>query len=138
MEQLILIHRKAEKDYHSTLNIFVATNVDIEDIRIEFLSTGRSSTSYEIFDADNKPMGNRSFHCDFFPVSGLVLKRLVDDLNVIFECYNFHLDYDTFKEISNKAVAKCESRYGYSIDGGDCNIFISKYLPKSEGLHAAA
>jgi len=130
LKPLFISYCKEQKDYHSTLNIIASmratTKVDIEDIKIEFISSGRSETSYEIFDANNMSLGDRSFSCTFGPVSGIILKKLVDDLNVLFELYGYHMSYTQFEEISKLAVSKCESRYGYSIEGGDCIINLTK------------
>ncbi len=115
------------KSWHDTLHlrlkIETSTNIDI---KIICTSTGRRSTTYEIFDENSNSMGGKDFTAAYgYTVPYRFNKSLVDNLNVLLEEHNFQLEINNFFEISERAVQKCESRYGYSITGGDCIIHIT-------------
>lgn len=114
------------KDFHSQLFIqVIIPNMPII-LEIVCTSTSRDSTDYELFDETGKSMGDRTFSCQYGNIAYPRFNRaLIEDLNVLLKEHKIQLSTDNFKEISKLAVGKCESRYGYSIEGGDCIITIS-------------
>lgn len=80
------------------------------------------NTSYELFDEAGQSLSKHSFDSWLFPIIGLFTKKLTDDLNVLFDGV---LTYNEVGPIAEKAVSKCESRYGNAIEGGDCIIHIT-------------
>ncbi len=113
------------KSWHDTLHlrlkIETSTNINIKVI---CTSTGRNSTAYEIFDENANSMGGKDFpyahnYTNFN-------NSLVENLNVLLEENNIQLKPNNFLEITKRAIQKCTGRYGYSIPGGDCIIYISQ------------
>ena len=119
MLTLIEEHRPS---FHDTLTLFVTSQVQAENLKIVCISEGRNETSYEIFDEAGQSLSKHSFDSWLFPIIGRFTKRLTDDLNVLFDD---KLTYQEVGPIAEKAVSKCESRYGNTIDGGDCVIHIT-------------
>ncbi len=89
-------------------------------------STGRNSTTYEIFDENGDSMGERIFDCTFGPVARSFSQFICEDLNVLLD-NNAWLNYAKFFPLAKLAVDKCESRYGNQISGGDCVIKITNH-----------
>lgn len=118
---MLSVMRSEEKTYHDTKHLFISTQIEIESLKVVCISTGRSETTYEIFDSNDNFLGRRSFTCWLFPILGLFTKALTDDLNVLFDG---KLEYKDVGPIAEIAVGKCESRYGNSIEGGDCILHI--------------
>ena len=114
------------KDYHSTL--FICSRFFFLPVTLVIVctSTGRRSTSYEVFDQYGESMGECDFNASFMCVTPQRFNySLVEDLNILLEEFGFSLDKQAFFEISKLAVSKCESRYGNSIEGGDCVITLT-------------
>ena len=118
---MFTLMRKEEKNYNSTLNLFISTQINVENLKIICISEGRCTTAYKLYDSNNEFLGRRSFDCYLFPIIGLFTKALTEDLNVLFDN---QLKYEHIGPIAEIAINKCESRYGNAIDGGDCVLYI--------------
>lgn len=84
-------------------------------------SSSRNGVDYELYDEFGELVSERSFEYN----KGLFNKLLTEDLNVLLEAYDTELNFTLMSEMTKKAYQKCEGRYGYSIEGGDCIITIS-------------
>jgi hypothetical protein len=121
MNSILKVTKRTE-GYHSTLYLRMCLDPKpSEVIKVECISTGRSSTRYEIYDGNGDFMGGRTFEASWCPVIAQFTKALVEDLNVLLGDI---FTVDNFLMIAREAVNKCESRYGNRIPEGDCIITI--------------
>ena len=110
----------SDPDYF-TYQLLVDVTIGIgEEIKVVYRSASRDDTSYEIFDDAGDSMGGRRLKY----ATGRLNRPLVEDLNVLLEEHGIELSTDDIKDITDRAVGICESRYGNGNIDGDVIVTI--------------